>query len=99
MTYQGNLFGEQYEEHPPHNGVETSIAAAKLQIGKAAQDRARIIAFLEFMPATDEEIGRSLKMDGNTVRPRRWELSESGKVVDSGKRRKRRREVRQSYGR
>ncbi len=88
MDYQDNLFGPVYEEHPPHNGTDTSIAAAKRQISKAAADRARILAFLTFMPATDEEIHRSLKMEENTVRPRRGELCDAGKVVDSGKRRK-----------
>jgi transcription initiation factor IIE alpha subunit len=88
MEHQENLFGPVYEEHPPHNDTDTSIAAAKKQIGKAAADRARILAFLGFMPATDEEIHRNLKMEENTVRPRRGELVEAGKVIDSGKRRK-----------
>lgn len=69
-------------------GSDTSIEAAKKQDKSAAPDRARILSFLEFMPATDEEIQRSLKMDGNTERPRRRELELSGKIVDSGKRRK-----------
>jgi hypothetical protein len=86
--YQGNLFGPVFEEHPPFNDTDTSKAAAKSQIGKTAADRARILAFLEFLPSTDEEMCVRLKMDPNTQRPRRWELSESGKIVDSGKRRK-----------
>lgn len=88
MDYQDNLFGPVYEEHPPHNDTDTSKAAAKKQISKAAADRTRISAFLAFMPSTDEELCVRLKMDPNTERPRRWELSESGKVIDSGKRRK-----------
>lgn len=88
MDYQDNLFGPVYEENPPHNDTDTSIAAAKKQLSKAAQDRARISAFLAFMPSTDEELCVRLKMDPNTERPRRWELSEAGKIVDSGKRRK-----------
>lgn len=87
MNEQGNLFSAEPVEHPPHNGTDTSIAAARKQLSKAAQDRMRISAFLAFMPCTDEELCVRLKMDPNTERPRRWELSEKGIVVDSGKRR------------
>ena len=89
-TVQIDLFtDEPYRGHAPYvMGSDTSVEAAKAQDTKAAPDRARVLAFLEFMPATDEEIQRSLKMDGNTERPRRRELELSGKIVDSGKRRK-----------
>ena len=87
---QGDLFtDEPYRGHAPYvMGSDTSIDAAKAQDSKAAPDRAKVLAFLTFMAATDEEIQRSLKMDGNTERPRRRELELAGKIVDSGKRRK-----------
>lgn len=89
-TVQPDLFtDEPYRGHAPYvMGSDTSVEAAKSQDKSAAPDRAKVLAFLTFMPATDEEIQRSLKMDGNTERPRRRELELAGKIVDSGKRRK-----------
>lgn len=89
-TVQGDLFtDEPYGGHAPYvMGSDASVEAAKAQDKSAAPDRAKVLAFLTFMSATDEEIQRALKMDGNTERPRRRELELSGKIVDSGKRRK-----------
>lgn len=90
MNTQEDLFtgNEPYSGHAPYVRTDTSIAAAKRQESKSAKDRAKILAFLEFMPATDEELQRMLPMEPNTERPRRRELALSGKIMDSGKRHK-----------
>lgn len=67
----------------PENGTATSAAAAKAVSGKAEIDRRRVLAYLvECGPvgATREEIAHALGMDGDTVRPRVWELRDKPEV-------------------
>lgn len=80
-----------YRGEPPSQAHSpTSIKAAQ-QIKKAIGPlHIRILAHLEKHPdgATDEEIMAALDMPGNTERPRRRELQQMGKIVDSGETRR-----------
>lgn len=63
----------------PHNGTQTSRAAAatKLTTGTADTDRCRIVTLMLSLGkrgATRDEIGDRLKMDGSSCRPRIYEL-------------------------
>lgn len=74
----------------PHNGTPTSIAAADSQSPrKTAIDRERILAYVRSAGgATRDEIEVGLGMQGNTVRPRVWELVRAGKLVETEAKRK-----------
>lgn len=51
----------------------------------ADTQRAKILDALRvYGGLTDEQIGQTTGLDGNTVRPRRGELVAAGKVRDSG---------------
>lgn len=82
------------ETHAPpfhRNAPETSMKAAGSIANTAETLRARVMAHLAEKGdrgATDEEMQVSLEMPANTQRPRRWELEKSGRVKDSGQRRK-----------
>ena len=72
------------------NKKETSLEA--LESVKPSTDvmRAKVAQFIRRRKkkgATDEEVQDALDMNGNTQRPRRWELIEEGFVKDSGTRR------------
>lgn len=70
---------------------KTSVAAALAAEPSAGTDRAKVLAMLRrlgFQGATDEQMQRSLGMNGNAQRPRRVELVEAGLVVDSERTRK-----------
>jgi hypothetical protein len=65
---------------PPHNGTRTSIAAADSVRSKAARQRDEVFACILSRPGgvTREEIQEALGLDGNSVRPRVWELLGNG---------------------
>lgn len=89
MSNTPDLFtGLEWSGHAPHNHTATSIEAARKQTSKAEVDRHRILTFLRFYPATDEEMQEMLEMDANTQRPRRWELVKLKLVEDSKRTRK-----------
>jgi hypothetical protein len=73
----------------PHSGAATSRAAAKaVRPGFAARSRRLILDAVEAsMPdgLTREELEDRLRLAGNTVRPRVWELLASGALVESGR--------------
>jgi hypothetical protein len=77
-----------YGGSPPHvAGSATSAEAASEAKPSAAVWRARVFTFIEGKGtegATDEEVQHALALGGNTQRPRRCELVESGRVRDSG---------------
>ena len=62
----------------PGKSATSQAAARRIESsGKAARDRARIFFFIlarDSYGATREEIEKGLKLPGNTVRPRVWEL-------------------------
>jgi hypothetical protein len=65
---------------PPHNHTRTSIAASDSMRGKADRQREAVYALIHSKPLgiTREEIQESLGLDGNSVRPRVWELLGNG---------------------
>jgi len=75
----------------PHS--ETSKDAADAAAPKATTERERVHAFILAQQkvgqigSTDEETAITLDMNPSTVRPRRVELLEQGRVQDSGQRR------------
>lgn len=74
-------------ETPPHSETPTSIAAAERKKPNAAAGRETVLDAIRSSPdgLTDEEIGVALTWDGNSVRPRRWELVLSQRIVSSGR--------------
>jgi len=77
---------------PPTNGVATSNAAADSVEESAATLRMQVYEAIKDAGSngmTDDELMVKLDMRGNTLHPRRWELTRKFKnVVDSGKRRR-----------
>lgn len=72
------------------NKKSTSIEALGSIESFTDQMRARVAAFIrqrKHRGTTDKEIQEALDMNGDTQRPRRWELMEEGLVKDSGERR------------
>ena len=67
--------------------THTSRQAALKAKPKTGKKRARVHAYLQQHPATDEQIETALNMSGNTVRPTRGTLVKDGHVIDSGLRR------------
>lgn len=68
---------------------DTSVAAAEAIEPTAATLRMAVLGVIAARgSATDEEIQTELGIPGNTQRPRRVELCEAGRVVDSGMRRR-----------
>lgn len=69
----------------PHNGTDTSRAAAGRHASKAQQDRMLVLnAFIKAWNErkdgyTDEEGGRVTGLKDNTYRPRRWDLAGGSK--------------------
>jgi hypothetical protein len=73
----GQTYSEaDVEPAPPHNHTRTSIAAADSVRGKADRQREDVYACIVAHPRgiTREEIQDALGLDGNSVRPRVWEL-------------------------
>jgi hypothetical protein len=78
---------------PPTNGTPTSDAAAEAAQPKAAAIREQVFEAIKASGddgLTDEQIQEQLGLDGNTQRPRRWELSsKQGRIRESGTRKTR----------
>jgi hypothetical protein len=75
MMIQPELFS--FTNDLPHNDTQESKEAAKEAKDGAAQQRASVLSFIRgrgFYGATRDEIGDHLGLDGNSVRPRVWEL-------------------------
>lgn len=68
--------------------VTSAAAKASQTRGKKSADHRRIVDYLAAGPdgATDEEIADGLAMNPSTVKPRRGELVEAGRVVAAGER-------------
>lgn len=74
------------EPTAPYSNGTTSRAAAEKIAPSAAALREQVLAFIRSrgtQGATDEEVQDALGMLGNTQRPRRGELVDSGHVRDS----------------
>ena len=96
-TMQGDLFStvcviRHAEVEPPSVPVATSEeAAAKIKPDTKAL-RGLVFGFIMgrgSYGATDQEVEDALELDGNTSRPRRWELGRKPffAIVNSGKKR------------
>lgn len=71
---------------PPHNGIDTSEAAANAVAGKAEAIRQQVYQLIvDRGGLTSDEIQSITGLDGNTVRPRLWELE--GNPLASGRQR------------
>lgn len=73
----------------PHNGVATSIAAAKAKASTAAIDRERLAAYYLECGArgsTDHAAELATGINGSTLRPRRGELHKDGIIFPQGER-------------
>lgn len=86
-----NLTGSLWPVTPPSNGTETSDAARDSLTQEQINDghRAVLNALWKARESglTDEEIQARTKLNPSTERPRRGELVEYGRVVDTGERR------------
>ena len=74
-------------EYVPHNGVHTSIKAARNIAPKVGSIGAKVMDYMRSRDeygATLEEIELNTGISGNTVRPRMKTLRERGQVVDAG---------------
>jgi hypothetical protein len=77
-----------YDGNPPaQKHSKTSRAAATRIKKRIGPLHAEILLFLTNNPhgATDEEMQAQIPMPANTQRPRRVELTQDGRVVDSGR--------------
>ncbi len=90
MLEQKSLFGspDAYgRAAPSQRHSPTSVAAADAIVPVASELRERVYAFLAACEdgATDMEIAAALNMLTDTARARRCELTDVGRVKDSGK--------------
>jgi len=74
--------------HPPHNGTDTSIAAAYSVEGPVVETlRRRVLITIEQRASTCDELEAALGLSHQTVSARVWELRRLGLVADEGLRR------------
>jgi transcription initiation factor IIE alpha subunit len=74
-----------------HNAQRTSIAAAQKVYPRTGSLRMKVYEFIlnqGLQGATDQEIEKTLGIDGNTVRPTRISLVKDGYIMDTGTTRK-----------
>jgi transcription initiation factor IIE alpha subunit len=74
-----------------HNAQRTSIAAAQKVYPRTGSLRMKVYEFIlnqGLHGATDQEIEKTLSIDGNTVRPTRISLVKDGYIMDTGTTRK-----------
>ncbi len=71
----------------PHSGSPTSVAAARKATPTAAVQRQAVIEALATGGKTDAEIRTATGLEGDSERPRRWQLCRDGLVRDSGRER------------
>ena len=80
-------FGPLFSAPPAQPRSPTSVRAAESIAPTAGTLRAEVLAYIAgrgVEGATDEEVQVGLGMNPSTQRPRRVELVNKGKVVDSG---------------
>jgi len=80
-------FRDHYPNSPGYRQRDTSMEAAALVTGVDAIN-ARILDALAVRPMTDYELAECLGETHRRVQPRRSTLTASGKVIDTGTRRK-----------
>lgn len=73
---------------PPHNGTDTSMAAAESVSGAVTGRRLAVLEALRTHgPMTQEQVGEVLGWPIQSVNPRIYELARGGRVRDTGTRR------------
>lgn len=72
----------------PHNGTDTSIAAARSLVDDVETLRSRVLEAIRRRPSTCDELETTLDLSHQTCSARVWELRRLGLVVDSGDRRR-----------
>ena len=73
------------------NAQRTSIAAAQKVLPRTGSLRLKVYEFIlgqGLRGATDQEIEKTLQIEGNTVRPTRISLVKDGYIMDTGTTRK-----------
>jgi len=73
------------------NAQRTSIAAAEKVLPRTGSLKRRVYEYIlsqGMRGATDQEIEKTLQIEGNTVRPSRVGLIKDGYIIDSGTTRK-----------
>lgn len=91
---QPSLFDQPIAQAPaavvPHNGTDTSRAAAKSIEPHLGNLQARVLNYLKQCGAgaTDEQMQIALDMNASTQRPRRIELARKGLIRKSEEKRK-----------
>jgi hypothetical protein len=74
-----------------NNAQRTSIAAAEKVLPKTGSLKRKVYEFIlnqGLRGSTDQEIEKTLQIDGNTVRPTRISLVRDGYLIDTGTTRK-----------
>jgi len=74
-----------------NNAQRTSRAAAEKVLPKTGSLKRRVYEYILYQGlrgATDQEIEKTLQIDGNTVRPTRISLVRDGYLIDTGTTRK-----------
>jgi len=69
------------------NAQRTSILAANDAYPKSGTNRRKVYEYIlaqGLRGATDQEMEKALKIDGNTIRPSRGSLVKDGWLIDSG---------------
>lgn len=90
---QLDLFGGD-EPYPPSSGITPETKAASDEAAAAIEPdaptlRAAVFRYIRScgrLGATDDEIQAALNLDGNTERPRRWELFNADHIFPVGHR-------------
>ena len=91
MTHYPSTTNVQAELFPPHSGTQTSWEAAESMKPTASTLREKVYRFAVRQGeygATRDEMQAYLGMDGNTLRPRVWELMKEGRLGVTPLRRK-----------
>jgi len=73
------------------NAQRTSVAAAEKVLPRTGSLKRRVYEYIlsqGMRGATDQEIEKTLQIEGNTVRPSRVGLIKDGYIIDSGTTRK-----------
>lgn len=75
---------------PPHQDTDTSIDAAKSMVPHTGRLQAMVLNYITEKGAhgaTDEEIWIALRMEKNSINPRRIELEKMGLIIRTDERR------------
>lgn len=80
-------YADSYPQTPGHKGRDTGRAAAAQMASKAPRLRQMCLDALRSGPLTADECASLLGIDKLSIRPRFSELSNLGRIIDTGDRR------------